>query len=63
MFQSQEDFHQKMHRMVSSDQIPRLGDGWMIWAKTQASEWEAMEAQQQHDEEAIQIRLADQPKP
>ena len=49
--------------MVSKDQIARLGEGWTIWARTQASEWEAMEAQPQHDEEAIQTRLADQPKP
>ena len=49
-----------MHRMVSLDQIDRLGEGWTIWAKQQASEWEAMEVQGPHDETAVRTRLANQ---
>ena len=59
-FQSKEDYQIKMHAMVSRDQIPRLGDGWMLWAKQQANDWEQMLAQSQQaqaDERAAQARL------
>ena len=62
LFASDADYQEKMNRMVSRDQIPRLGEGWMVWAGRQASEWELMEAQAKHDEEAVQSRLADQPR-
>ena len=46
-----------MHAMVSKDQIQHLGEGWMIWARMQASEWEQMEAMHKHDEMAVLARL------
>ena len=57
-FPNDQEYQDKMHAMVSSDQIKRLGEGWMIWARAQASDWEQMETHDQPDKEAIQARLA-----
>ena len=56
-FESIKDYQEKMHAMVSRDQIQHLGDGWMIWARVQATEWEQMVHKGQHDEAALQPRL------
>ena len=57
-FHNDQEYQDKMHAMVSSDQIKRLGEGWMVWARAQASDWEQMETDDQHDKEAVRARLA-----
>ena len=49
-FASKEVYEDAMHKMVSKDQIKRLGQGWMEWAATQAAEWENMIDSQTHDQ-------------
>ena len=59
-FESRQDYEGKMNAMVSRDQIQHLGEGWMIWARVQASAWETMVHQGPHDEAAVQNRLQQQ---
>ena len=59
-FASKEQYEAQMHKMVSQDQIKRLGQGWMEWAATQATEWENMIDSQTHDQHIQSQKLLGQ---
>ena len=57
-FQNKEDYETRMHAMVARDTIPRLGDGWMIWAREELRYLDGLVADQAKDQRDVRRKMA-----